>query len=53
MIRLYVATDDTTFFVGHFQDKTRALRWFYKNKYSFQNADGSFGSPLLVFYRKR
>jgi len=53
MVKLYVSIKTDYLYCGDFSTENAALKWFVKNKHSFQELDGTFGTPVTVKVRKR
>lgn len=53
MVKLYVSVKTDYLYCGDFKDEAAALKWFLKNRHSFQELDGTFGKPVTVRPRKR
>lgn len=53
MVKLYVTLGKEHLYCGEFKDEAAALRWFLKNRHSFQDLNGDFGEPVTVKARKR
>ena len=53
MVNLYVSIKMDYLYIGSFADEGAALRWFAKNRHSYQDEDGKFGKPITVRPRRR
>ena len=53
MVKLFVVLGKESLDCGLFKNELTALKWFLKNKHSFQDLDGEYGEPVTVKAKKR
>ena len=53
MVALYVMIRKQHMYCGQFQNEAAAIKWYMKNKHSFQDKDGSYGDPVTVTVKNR
>ena len=53
MVKLFVILRNAHLPCGVFKDEAAAIKWFMKNKRSFQDIDGSYGDPVTVTVKHR
>ena len=51
MVALYVMHGKVHLYCGDFPNENAAIRWYYKNRRSFQDKDGYYGEPVTVALR--
>ena len=53
MVKLFVILRSAHLPCGEFKNEAAAIKWFMKNKHSFQDNDGSYGDPVTVQIPRR